>query len=114
MAKVSLEQKQRARSLRSNMTDAEQLLWQQLRSKQFFGARFRRQVPLGAYIVDFLCSSKHIVIECDGGQHLENIRYDEQRDAYIRTKGYQVLRFWNHDILANTQAVLEKITQTIQ
>jgi very-short-patch-repair endonuclease len=94
---------QNARRLRANMTDAERLLWLHLRTKQMNGARFRRQVPLGHYIVDFACFTPKVVIEIDGGQHNEPDakRHDAQRDDWLRSEGFTVLRFWNNDIIEN-------------
>ena len=95
-----------ARSLRGNMTEVERLLWQALRGKQLNGYRFRRQHPIGSYIADFACLEEKIVIELDGGQHQEQIEYDEQRSAYLKTHGWQVLRFWNNDVFNNLEGVL--------
>ena len=96
-----------ARALRQNMTDAERRLWRELR-RGALGARFRRQVPIGSYIVDFACLQCRLVIELDGGQHLENPD-DRQRDTWLRSQGYRVLRFWNHDVLQNAEGVLTVI-----
>jgi very-short-patch-repair endonuclease len=89
------------------MTDAERHLWRHLRLYSL-GVQFRRQVPIGAYIIDFACLRRKLVIELDGGQHLES-KADETRDNWLREKGYRVLRFWNHDVLANVNGVLEVI-----
>ena len=97
----------RARQLRKNMTDAERLLWSKLRGKQL-GFKFKRQVPVGNYIVNFLCPSKKLVIEVDGSQHIKS-DYDRKRDKYLRSKGYAVLRFWDNEILKETEAVLQRI-----
>lgn len=98
-----------AKELRNNCTDTERLLWRHLRNSQLEGVKFRRQQPIEAYIVDFISFDKKIVIELDGGQHAENITYDEQRDACLRENGYTVLRFWNNDVIQNTDGVLEVI-----
>ncbi|MDO8413907.1 MAG: endonuclease domain-containing protein [Gallionellaceae bacterium] len=103
----------RARSLRGSMTDAERLLWQALRGKQLNNYRFRRQHPIGQYIADFVCVEQNIVIELDGGQHQEQLAYDEQRTAFLRAQGWQVLRFWNTDILKNIDGVLFTIAQSL-
>jgi very-short-patch-repair endonuclease len=92
----------RARSLRSNSTDAEKLMWRLLR-ESFPEARFRRQVPLRHYIVDFASHRTHLVIECDGGQH--NRKVDAERTRLIEAEGYRVIRFWNHDVLGNPEGV---------
>ena len=88
------------------MTDVERLLWQALRGKQLNGHRFRRQHPIGKYIADFVCIEQKIVIELDGGQHQDQSGYDEQRTAFLRTGGWQVMRFWNNDVLNNFDGVL--------
>ena len=96
---------QHARHLRQNMTDTEKHLWRYLRHKQVQGLRFRRQFIISPYIVDFACPQARVVIECDGGQHQQNHYYDRQRDAYLQSLGFQVLRFWNHEILTNMDGV---------
>lgn len=98
-----------ARELRNSSTDAERLLWRYLRNSQLEGVKFRRQQPIEAYIVDFVSLDKRIVIELDGGQHAENTEYDEQRDTCLRANGFVVLRFWNNDIIENSEGVLEVI-----
>lgn len=101
--------KQRARYLRRNMTDAEQLLWQSLRHRQLKGFKFRRQVVVGHYIADFVCLQAKLVIEIDGGQHSDNKNYDWQRTQYLQQQGFQVLRFWNHEVLTQLDDVLDCI-----
>ncbi len=91
------------------MTDAEHRLWQHLRGHRFAGLKFRRQHPIGDYIVDFCCSEKHLIIELDGGQHATQSEQDEARTAYLQHLGWQVLRFWNTDMLSNTEGVLQHI-----
>lgn len=102
-----------ARALRKNPTDAERALWNGLRFWQVGGYKFRRQQPIGDYIVDFVCLEKKIVIEVDGGQHAEQEEYDGVRDAWLRGKGYSVLRFWNNDVLHNLDGVKETISQAL-
>ncbi len=97
-----------AKKLRRESTDAEKALWRQLRSKRFDNFKFRRQHPIGPYIVDFVCLKNKLVIECDGGQHLDN-QNDIHRTRWLETEGYTVLRFWNDHILKDTKAVLESI-----
>jgi very-short-patch-repair endonuclease len=97
----------RARQLRANLTDAERVLWRELRQGQL-GARFRRQFPIPPYIVDFACLEARLVVEADGGQHASTFR-DEKRDALLRMKGWRILRFWNNDILGNRAGVLQTI-----
>jgi len=90
------------------MTDAECRLWYRLRAHRFDGHKFKRQVPIGRYVVDFACLSRKLVVEVDGGQHNEN-DCDKARDEYLRGEGFRVLRFWNNDVLSNTQGVLEVV-----
>ena len=101
--------KQRARELRQKQTDAEQLLWRQLRNRQMAGHKFRRQETIGPYIVDFVCLDAKLIIEIDGGQHGEQMEYDIKRSAYLKQRGYRVLRFWNDEVLKDTNTVLERI-----
>ncbi|MDO5640507.1 MAG: endonuclease domain-containing protein [Neisseria sp.] len=103
------QQTQRARALRTNPTEAEQRLWQQLRGKQLHGIKFRRQHNIGRYIVDFVNLERKLVIELDGGQHAEQLDYDHQRTAYLESQGFRVLRFWNHEVLQQTIEVLAEI-----
>ena len=100
--------KQRARCLRKNMTEAERKLWGRLRGQQL-GIRFRRQVVLGRYIVDFVSLDPKIIIEVDGSQHADDIDYDEQRTKWLESLGYRVLRYWNNEVLQQLDAVLESI-----
>ena len=102
-----------ARRLRQAMTDAERALWRHLRMRQIAGARFRRQHPIGPYVVDFVCLDPRVVIEVDGGQHAES-RSDAARDAFLRTHGYRVLRFWNHEVLGNPEGVWLRIAQALR
>jgi very-short-patch-repair endonuclease len=97
-----------ARTLRGRMTDAERILWQHLRAHRLIGKKFRRQQPLGPYIVDFICLEARLVIEVDGGQH-QSCDADKTRDAWLETQGFRVLRFWNNEVLRNLPAVLEKV-----
>ena len=97
--------------LRTNITDAEQKLWRALRSRGS-GAKFRRQVPLGPYIVDFVCFEAKLIVEVDGGQHADSPR-DAKRDRYFMDQGYRVLRFWNNDVLRNMEGVLTRIAEFV-
>ena len=99
----------KARQLRRNPTDVERLLWQRLRFWQVDGYKFRRQQPLGDYIVDFVCLQKRLIIELDGGQHAREVNYDAERDAWLRNQSFFILRFWNHDVLDNLDGVMEMI-----
>jgi very-short-patch-repair endonuclease len=105
---VSLNQRARARALRGAPTDAELRLWRLLRDRRLSDLKFRRQVPIGPYIVDYLCVASRLIIEADGSQHAGN-RSDEARDVYLLRKGWRVLRFWNHEVIQNRDGVLETI-----
>ena len=94
----------RARVMRHGATDAEKRLWSMLRDRRCGGAKFRRQAPVGPFIVDFLCVAERLIVEADGGQHAES-EYDASRDAYLRANGFRVLRFWNNEILSQTEGV---------
>lgn len=102
-----------AKHLRKNMTDAERHLWYHLRAYRLNGKRFRRQQPLGPYIVDFVHFGSRVIVEADGGQHHESA-YDRERDAWLRAQGYRVLRFWNHEILRQTDVVLAEIDRVVE
>jgi len=104
---------QLARVLRKRMTDAERRLWRHLRDRQLGGWKFRRQHPVGPYIVDFICLEKKVVIEVDGGQHAENEEADGRRSAYLEKLGYHILRFWNNEVLQETEAVLTTIFERL-
>ena len=99
----------RARTLRSHLTDAEQALWRHLRMRQLGGCKFRRQRPIGPYIVDFVCLENKLIVEVDGGQHTE----DKSRDRWLNTQGYDVLRFWNDDVLTKIDDVIEAIDRAL-
>jgi len=99
----------KAKALRKNFTDTERLLWKYLRAKQMHRYKFRRQEPIDNYIVDFVCQKKRIVIEVDGGQHSADAKRDNERDKWLNGQGYKVLRFWNNEVLTNTEGVLEVI-----
>lgn len=104
--------RQRARNLRKQSTDTERHLWYNLRANRL-GFKFKRQVPIGTYIVDFLCMERRLIVELDGGQHLDNQKYDIERTAWLNGRGFKVLRFWNNDVLQQTEAVVEVITQAL-
>ena len=105
---------QLARVLRKNMTDAERILWQRLRNRQLGGFKFRRQKPIGPYIVDFACLEKKLIIEVDGGQHASKMSADTIRGEHLKRKGYRILRFWNHEVLKDTDSVLERILKDLK
>ena len=99
-----------AKILRKEQTQTEELLWFRLRDRRLGGQKFRRQVPIGPYIADFVCMSSRLIVELDGGQHAQHIEYDLQRTRYLENEGYKVLRFWNNDVLQNMDGVLETLT----
>ncbi len=101
-----------ARGLRAGSTEAEAALWRRLRSRQLGGAKFRRQVVLGPYFADLVCVEARLVVECDGGQHAEST-HDAVRDAWMCGQGWRVLRFWNHEVLQNTEGVLVVIAEAL-
>ena len=102
--------------MRSNMTKEEVKLWNIVRASRFHGYKFKRQVLIGNYIVDFVCEDKKLIIEIDGGQHNEeeNIQYDRQRTEYLENNGYKVLRFWNTDVWDNIDGVCFKILECLE
>ncbi|MBI4808573.1 MAG: DUF559 domain-containing protein [Nitrosomonadales bacterium] len=103
----------RARRLRSDMTDVERRLWSAMRGKQLEGCRFRRQHAIGAYIADFACVERMLVIELDGGQHQDQKTYDNTKSRYLNHQGWQVVRFWNNEVLENLDGVLEVIVEKL-
>ena len=102
----------REHELRANMTDAERRLWAALRGRRLRGFKFRRQHRLGPFIADFVCIEHRLVIEADGGQHADNAA-DDRRTAWLQARGWRVLRFWNNDVLTNTEGVQESILQAL-
>src|SRR3981189_1016247 len=102
-----------ARRLRRNQTDAECVLWFRLRDRRLGGWKFKRQVPIDRFVVDFLCADAKLIVEIDGGQHDQNRDRDADRTSVLEAMGYLVLRFWNHDALRNTEGVLEEILSTL-
>ncbi|MFI4919790.1 MAG: endonuclease domain-containing protein [Legionellales bacterium] len=98
-----------AKTLRQQSTLTEIKLWGSLRGRRFFGLKFRRQYPLGPYVVDFICIEKKLIIEIDGSQHMEQTEYDAHRTNYLNNLGYNVVRFWNHDVFNQIDLVKEQI-----
>ncbi len=98
-----------AKKLRQQSTDAERMLWKYLRAHRMAGYKFRRQVVIEPYIVDFVCIEARLIVEADGGQHLEQVEDDLQRSVFLESLGYKVIRFWNHEILCDIHFVLEQI-----
>jgi len=103
----------RARFLRQNLTEAEKRVWQILRSRQMNGHRFRRQVPIGPYIADFLCHEARLIVEIDGGQHNPSSQQEAERSAFLQTEGYRILRLWNNEVLENPEGAHEAIAERL-
>jgi very-short-patch-repair endonuclease len=103
----------RARGLRQTMTDAERTLWRHLRNRQLSGLKFRRQHEIDRHIVDFVCTEALLIVELDGGQHADQVNYDERRTQQLEAMGYRVLRFWNNDVLVNIDSVLEVVMEAL-
>lgn len=101
-----------ARNLRHNQTDAEQVMWHHLKARRFMNLKFRRQHPVGPFIADFACLEARLIVEIDGGQHSENAR-DASRNAYMNKEGFEVVRFWNNDVLQNIDGVLSALSLTL-
>jgi very-short-patch-repair endonuclease len=98
-----------ARQLRREMTDAERCRWKHLRAHRFASEKFRRQEPIGPYIVGFVSHRSRLIIELDGGQHAVQVEYDGVRTGWLESRGYRVVRFWNNQVLTETESVLEAI-----
>ena len=103
-----------AKQLRRELTQEERRLWYLLRSRRFENYKFRRQHPVGHYILDFACCAARLAVELDGGQHDENEEYDRQRTLWLNHKDWHVIRFWNNELWNNEEAVLERILETLQ
>jgi very-short-patch-repair endonuclease len=106
--------REQARALRREMTEAEKQIWQRLRSRQTEGFRFRRQVPLGRFIADFVCHEARLIIEIDGGQHDPSSEEEVRRSRFLESQGYRVLRFWNNEVLENLDGVQTVIAQDLR
>ena len=102
-----------ARHLRNNATEAERRLWQHLRRRQLNGFKFRRQRTIGRYVCDFVCLEAAVVVELDGSQHITQAPYDEQRDAFLRSNGFRILRFWNGLVFSEPDAVVQTIVEAL-
>ena len=107
------QQVDRARELLHGMTDAEQKLWHHLRNRQLSGHKFRRQHDIDHCIADFACTEALLIVELDGGQHADQVEYDEHRTRHLQSRGYRVLRFWNNDVLTNIESVLVVILSSL-
>ncbi|CAM2843667.1 putative restriction endonuclease-like [Legionella steigerwaltii] len=106
--------KEKARDLRKNRTPATERMWYFLRNRRFNGCKFIREYVIEQYIVDFVCREKKLIIEIDGGQHMEAVEYDKLRTAHLETYGYTVLRVWNNDVLNHIDGVLEIILKALE
>lgn len=104
-------QKKTARRLRRNATEAEKMLWRRLRDRQLDGLKFRRQFPIGRYVADFVCQEIRLVVELDGGQH--STASDAARSAFLTSEGWHILRFWNNEVMSNTEGVLRAIQEKV-
>jgi very-short-patch-repair endonuclease len=102
-----------ARSLRANSTEAEQKLWSQLRKRQLYGFQFRRQYSIGPFIVDFISLEARLIVEVDGSQHADQKEQDQSRSEFLRASGYEVLRFWNFEVLSACDSVVERIAEVL-
>ena len=102
-----------ARELRSNATDAERHLWRFVRNRLLSGYRFRRQVSLGPYVADFVCLRARLIVEIDGSQHDEHLLDELERTRYLARMGFRVIRFWNNEVLQQTESVLEGILEAL-
>lgn len=105
---------ERAKQLRSNMTKEEKILWQALRAKRFCQTKFKRQKVISGYIVDFVAIAEKLIIELDGSQHLEQQEYDQNRTEVLNQQGFNVIRFWNSDILYHLKSVLDFIFEQLE
>jgi very-short-patch-repair endonuclease len=112
---ISTKLRVRSRALRRSMTDAERIVWYGVRAHRLNGASFRRQAPIGPFIVDFVCHDARVIVEIDGGQHFEDAheRRDARRDRFLADNGYRVLRFSTHDVMTNRSGVLEAIADAV-
>ena len=103
-----------AKALRLNQTDAEKKIWHHLRNRNLCGNKFRRQRPIPPYFVDFVCIEARLIVELDGGQHLEQFTRDNNRTNYLESRGFRVIRFWNDDVLLRTEYVLAEIVRVLE
>ena len=105
---------EKARALRRSQTDAEATLWRWLRDRRLHNFKFRRQAPVGSFIVDFVCLEARLIVELDGGQHVDHAKYDEQRTRFLQSLGFDVVRYWNDDVLLRTENVLEHLLSRLE
>ena len=105
---------EKSKQLRKQMTPEELRLWYLLRGRRFFGYKFRRQMPIGAYIVDFACFKAKLIVELDGGQYQDKEAYDSRRTEFLNANGWEILRFWNNEFRTNEEEVLMAIRQRLR
>jgi len=111
---MRLGQRDFSRQLRRDQTDVERKMWMLLRSRSLAGYKFRRQQPIGSYIADFCCFRPKLIVELDGGQHAERIEYDQKRTDFLKSEGFEVIRFWDVQVLEEMDSVLEVILKTLE
>ena len=102
-----------AKLLRHEMTDAERVLWREVRAHRFAGFKFKRQEPLGLYVVDFVCYEARLIVELDGGQHANQQEADAERTRWLESRGFRVVRFWNNDVLTNIAGLMQEIEKEL-
>jgi very-short-patch-repair endonuclease len=102
-----------AKRLRHEMTDAERVLWREVRAHRFASFKFKRQEPLGLYVVDFVCYQAKLIVELDGGHHAEQQEPDAERTRWLESRGFRVVRFWNNDVLTNIAGVMQEIEKEL-
>ena len=112
--RVGVRGRNKARDLRRSETDAERKLWHFLRDRRLAGHKFRRQHTVGPYIADFACIERRLIVELDGGQHVERQGYDVRRTEYLVARGFHVIRFWDNEALTQTDAVLETVLRELE
>jgi very-short-patch-repair endonuclease len=103
----------RARRMRKDATDAERKLWSLVRNRRLQGYKFRRQIWIGSFIVDFVCEQAQLIVEIDGDQHSMQLSYDLERTRYFKARGFRVIRYWNNEVLARTDAVAEDLRRVL-
>ena len=113
MANRESPEHRRAKQLRHDQTDTERKLWSRLRARQLAGVKFRRQHSIGRYIVDFCCAECGLIVEVDGGHHASQVEADQRRTTFLERRGYRILRFWDHEVLIDLEAVLEQIVAVV-
>ncbi len=102
-----------AKGLRQRSAEAERLFWSRVRAHRLGGFKFKRQQPLGPYIVDFVCFEARLVVELDGGHHTQTLVSDTERDRWLSERGFRVTRFWNNEVLGNIEGVLAEVASTL-